>query len=197
GRALRDLVEVDARRELDPACVDPQDRLAARTVRSVDHDLAVEPARAEERRVQDLRTVRRGHDDDDAVRIEPVHLDQELVQRLLAFVVRRDAAVAAALAGRVQLVDEDDARRLRLRALEELPDPGRADADEDLDELRAADREERDARLARDRTGEERLARARRADQEHALRDPRTELCEPGRILQELDDLDQLFLRLV
>src|SRR5690606_28021526 len=102
---------------------------------------AVEPARAEERRVQDLRTVRRGHDDD-AVRIEPVHLDQELVQRLLAFVVRRDAAVAAALAGRVQLVDEDDARRLRLRALEELPDPGRADADEDLDELRAADREE-------------------------------------------------------
>ena len=44
----------------------------------------------------------------------------------------------AALPDGVQLVDEDDAGRLLLRLLEEVPHPGRAHADEHLDELRAA-----------------------------------------------------------
>ena len=72
-----------------------------------------------------------------------------------------------------------------------------ADADEHLDEVRARDGEERHARLARDRAGEQRLAGAGRADQQRALGNLAAEPRELGRVLQELDDLLQLLARLV
>ena len=54
--------------------------------------------------------VGRGDDDDAAVRLEAVHLDEQLVQRLLALFVAERVAAAAAADG-VELVDEDDAGR--------------------------------------------------------------------------------------
>ena len=72
-----------------------------------------------------------------------------------------------------------------------------ADADEHLDEVRAADREERHVRLAGHRAGEQRLAGSRRAHQQHALRDAAAELLELLRFLEELDDFLELFLRFV
>ena len=51
-----------------------------------------------------------------------------------------------------------------------------ADADEHLDELRAAQAEERHVRLAGDRARQQRLAGARRPDQQHALRDAAAEV---------------------
>ena len=73
----------------------------------------------------------------------------------------------------------------------------RADADEHLDELGARDREERHAGLAGHGPGHQRLAGARRPDEEHAARDPRAERVELLRVLQELDDFLELGLRLV
>ena len=55
------------------------------------------------------------------------------------------------------------------RLREQVAHARRAHADEQLDELRAADREERHVGLAGHGLGEQRLARARRADQQHAL----------------------------
>src|SRR5213593_41433 len=72
-----------------------------------------------------------------------------------------------------------------------------ADADEHLDELRAGEREERHVGLARDGARQERLARARRADQEHALRDAPAEPLVLLRVPEEIDDLDELGLCLV
>src|SRR6185436_11613390 len=73
----------------------------------------------------------------------------------------------------------------------------RADADEHLDEIRAADREERNVRFARDRARQQRLAGSRRAHQEDALGDAAAELLEFLRFLEELDDLLQLVLGFV
>ena len=100
-------------------------------------------------------------------------------------------------AHRVDLVDEDDARRALLRRREELAHALRADADEDLLELGAAHVEERHPRLARHRAREERLAGARRPGEQAALRQLPA---EPGELLgraQVLDDVEQLLLRLV
>ena len=83
------------------------------------------------------------------------------------------------------------------RLLEQVAHAGRADADEHLDELRAGDRKERHPRLAGDGTGEQRLAGARRADQQHALGRTAAEAAVALRVLQKIDDLDQLLLRLV
>merc|ERR1719353_1092966 len=96
-----------------------------------------------------------GGDDDDArVALEAVHLCEDLVERLLALVVAAahpPAGGARALAADgVDLVDEDDARRVLLRLAEERADARGADADEHLDELGARRRDEGDAGLARD-----------------------------------------------
>ena len=82
---------------------------------------------------------------------------------LLARAIAGEAGATVAPA-RVDLVDEDDARGILLALLEQIADAARADADEHLDEVRAADAEERDARLPGDGPCEERLAGAGRAE---------------------------------
>src|SRR5690606_2577047 len=81
--------------------------------------------------------------------------------------------------------------------LEQVADARCANADEHLDEIRARHREEGTTGLTGYRSREQRLASTRRADQQRALRDPAAEPGEPLGILQELDDLLQLVLRLV
>ena len=126
-------------------------------------DLAVEAAGAQQRRVEDVGTVGGGDQDDAALDVEAVHLDEQLVQRLLALVVAAAEAGAAVPADGVDLVDEDDRRRVGLGLLEQVAHPGRTDTDEHLDEVGAGDRVERDARLAGDGAGEQRLAGTGRA----------------------------------
>ena len=174
-----------------------EDALAALHVGTVDDDAAVEAAGAQQRRIEHVGTIGRGDEDDAFVRLEAVHLDEQLIERLLAFVVTAAEAGAAMAADRVDLVDEDDAGRVLLALLEQVADARRADADEHLDEVRAADGEERNVRFAGDRAGQERLAGSRRPHQQDALRNAAAELLELLRLAQEVDDLLQLVLRLV
>src|SRR5207253_5393264 len=154
-----------------------------------DNDAAVEAAGAEEGGIEDVGAVRRGDEDHAVVRLEAVHLHEELVQRLLALVVSAAEAGAAVAADRVDLIDEDDAWRVLLPLLEEVAHARGAHADEHLHEVGAGDREERRVRLAGDGAREEGLARARRAHQQNALGDLAAELRELLRLLEELDDL--------
>ena len=196
-RAARDDLDVDVLAERNLARVNLENALAAAHVGARDDDATVEAAGAQQRRVEHVGPVGRGHQDDAVVRLEAVHLDEQLVQGLLALVVTAAEARAAVTADGVDLVDEDDARRVLLALLEEVADARRADADEHLDEVGTRDREERDVGLARDGARQQRLAGARRAHHQDALRDAAAELLELLRLLEELDDLLQLFLGLV
>ena len=159
-----------------------------------DHDLAVEAARAQQRGVEDVGPVR-GREHHDALgRLEAVHLGEHLVEGLLAFVVAAAEPGAALAADRVDLVDEDDRGRLLARGLEEVADAGGADADEHLHEVGAGDRDERNAGFTGDRTRDQRLAGARRTDEQHALGDARADVLELAGHLQEVDDFGDLFL---
>src|SRR5262249_57588576 len=122
------------------------------------------------------------------------HLDEQLVERLLALVVAAAEPGAAVAPDGVDLVDEDDARGVLLAVEEEVAHGRRADADEHLDEVRARDREEGHAGLARDRAREQGLAGAGRADEQHALRNASAEARELLRVAQEGDDLFELDL---
>ena len=153
------------------ARVDLEDLLAALAVGAVDDDLAVEAARPQQRRVEDVRAVGRGDQDDVVFHLEAVHLDQQLVQGLLALVVAAAHAGAAVAADGVDLVHEDDAGGVLLGLLEEVADAAGADADEHLDEVRAGDREEGNAGLTGDGAGEQRLAGPGRAVEQDPLRD--------------------------
>ena len=142
-----------------------------------------------------MQAVRGAHDDDLVPLLEAVELDQQLVQRLVLLAV--EPVAAARLPDRVELVDEDDRRRVLARLLEQLADARRAEPGEHLDERRGALCVEARARLVGDRLRGERLAGAGRPVEENALRHPRAERLEPLRIAQEVDDLLQLLLCLV
>ena len=129
--------------------------------------------------------------------VEAVHLDEQLVERLLALVVAAAAVPRAALANGVELVDEDDRRRFVLACSKSLrtreaPTPTNISMNSE-----ARQREERHTGLARDSPRQQRFARARRADQQRAPRDAAAERRVTFRVLQEVDHLRQLLLGLV
>ena len=120
GVAAREHREVDVVGERDLAGVDLQDALAAAHVGARDDHAPVEAAGPQQRRVEHVGPVGGGDQDDAVVRLEAVHLDQQLVQRLLALVVPAAEAGAAVAADGVDLVDEDDAGGVLLALLEEV-----------------------------------------------------------------------------
>ena len=67
--------------------VHPENLCPALEVGSVEHHLAVEAAGAQERRVRDLWPVGGGQEDDAFLRVEAVHLGQELIQGLFPLIV--------------------------------------------------------------------------------------------------------------
>ena len=197
GRAAREHLEVDVVGERLAPGVDLEDAEPALEVGAVHDDLAVEAARTQQRRVEDVGPVGRRDQDDVVLDVEAVHLDEQLVERLLALVVTAAETGAALTTDRVDLVHEDDARSGGLGLLEQVAHARRADADEHLDEVGAGDREERHGRLAGDRTREQRLAGARRAYEQHALGDLGAERLELAGVGEELLDLLELLDRLV
>src|SRR5262249_45684892 len=106
-----DVAQIDIVPELDVADMDLEDGLAADDVRPIHHHRTVEAAGAKKGDVKRLRPVGGGHDNDAAIGVEAVHLDQELVEGLLALVVAADDTAAAGFTKGVELVDENDARR--------------------------------------------------------------------------------------
>ena len=157
-------------------------------------DLAVEAAGAQQRLVELLEHVRGRHHDDVVAGVEPVHLDEQLVEGLVA--LARDVGAARGADG-VELVDEDDRRSVVARLLEQAPDAGGAEAGEHLDEGGGRLAEEVGAGLVGDGLGEQRLAGAGRAVQQDALRDLGAQALEALRVGEELDDLAELVLGLV
>src|SRR3954470_20332733 len=194
ARLLGDEAEVDVLAQRLVARVHLEDPLAPPHVGRRDEHLAVEAAGTQERRVELVEQVRRRHDDEPAARREAVHLDEELVERLLALGVVVGAALRT---DRVELVDEEDRRLVLAGLVEQAADPGGAQAGEHLDERRRRLREELRVGLVGDGLGQQRLAGARRPVQQDALRDSRAEAPELLRVAQELDDLAQLVLGLV
>ena len=174
----------------------PEDLLPPPDVGQGDHHLPIETARTQKRRIQHVRPVGGRDDDDPLVPVEPVHLDQQLVEGLLALVVAAPEPRPAVPADRIDLVDEDDARSVLLRLIEHVAHPRRADPDEHLDEVRARYGEERDLGLARDGLGEQGLAGARRPHHQHPAGDLAAEFLELAGVPQEVDQLADLLLRL-
>ena len=160
-------------------------------------NLTVKAARAQKRGVENVGAVGRGNDDDAFVGLKAVHLDEKLVQRLLALVVAAAIADATRTAHGVDLVDEDDARRILFRLFKHIANAARAYTDEHFNEVGARDREERHTSLARNGAGQKRLTGARRADKKGALGDLTAKTREFLRVAKELDDFLKLFLGLV
>src|SRR5439155_25065361 len=86
-RAARDDLEVDAGRERHLARVNLEDTDAAAEVGRRHDDAAIEPTRAQQRRIEDVGAGGRGGGDHAVVAPEAVPPDEQLIERLLALVV--------------------------------------------------------------------------------------------------------------
>src|SRR2546430_15620748 len=95
-----------------------QDLFAALEIGHIDHDLAIEASRPQQRGIEDIGTVRGREQDYPIVAFKSIHFDEKLVERLLALVVTAAEAGAAVAADGIDFVDEDDAGRVRLALLE-------------------------------------------------------------------------------
>mmetsp|Transcript_1957 Transcript_1957/g.4380 ORF Transcript_1957/g.4380 Transcript_1957/m.4380 type:complete len:304 (+) Transcript_1957:1231-2142(+) len=174
-----------------------EDLGAALDVGLVDDDLAIEPAWPQEGGVEHVGPVGAREDDHAGGGGEAVHLDEQLVERVLALVVAAvEAALAARAPDRVDLVDEDEAGSVCPRLGEEVAHAGGPHADKHLDEIGAGDGVEWRLRLAGGRPGEERLPTARGANQQRSLGDLGAQPAVALGVLHDVDKLHDLGLRL-
>ena len=114
----------------------PQNCLTAPHIRQADIDLPVEPTGAQQRAVEDIRSVGGGDDDHAVVGGKAIHLDQQLVEGLLPLVVAAAQAGAALATDRVDLIDKDNTGRVFLCFVKQIPHTGGANTDIHLDEIR-------------------------------------------------------------
>ena len=118
GGTLRDLSQVNSVSDRLACRVNAQDVFAALHVGCVHTNLAVKTTRTQQRRVQNIRSVRCRNDDDVRVTVKAVHLNQHLVQGLLTLIITATHADATAATNSINLVDEDDGGGVALRFLE-------------------------------------------------------------------------------
>mmetsp|Transcript_55823 Transcript_55823/g.145606 ORF Transcript_55823/g.145606 Transcript_55823/m.145606 type:complete len:202 (+) Transcript_55823:761-1366(+) len=99
-------------------------------------DTPIKAARTQQRVIQDIRAVRGSNDNDPRVALEAIHLGQDLIECLFALVIAATHSCTALTTDGVNLINEDDARRLLLGLLEDVAYTRGTDTDEELDELR-------------------------------------------------------------
>ena len=159
-----------------------QDLLATLYVRTVDRDLTIKTTGAQQCRIQNIGAIGCGDQDDRLAFLKTVHLDQQLVERLLALVVTAAQTGSALTSHGIDLVNKDDRRSLRLGLLKEVAHAAGTDTHEHLDKVRTRDAKERHARLAGNGLGQQRLTGTRRAHQQNAARDLGTQFAIAVRI---------------
>ena len=186
----RQLGEVDLVAQGHAAGVDAEDFAPPLFVGHADHDFAVEAARPAQRLVDRVGAIGCGNHDEVRTRLEPVHQSQQLRDEALL----RLAGDAVALGrNRIDLVDENDGRRVLGRLLEHFAQRLLAFAIARSHDLGAIDGEEIGIAFIGDRLRQPRLARSRRTVQQHALGRINAETGEQFGIAQrQFDHLAQL-----
>jgi hypothetical protein len=111
----------------------------------------------------------RSEDDHVCVGLASVHLDEDLVEGLLPFLVSAADITFASSTDCIDLIDEHDEGRASPGTVEQVANATGTDADNHLYELRAAHAEEADSCFTCDGASDQSLARAGRASDQHAF----------------------------
>ena len=120
-----------------------------------------------------------------------------MVQRLFAFVVLLHGVDATGLANGVQFVDKNDARRLLLRLLEQVPYPSRAYAHKHFHKIGTAQAEEGHGSFAGHRSGQQRFSRPGWSYQQYSLGYAAAEAGVLLRVAQKINYFLQFLFRLI
>src|SRR5213078_3699906 len=118
--AARDDADIDVFAERNLSCVDFQDTFATTHVGTRHHDATIETTGPQQRGIEHVRTIRRSNQYYAIVRFKAVHFNQQLIQRLFAFVMSSTEAGTAVTTYGINLIDEDDAGRVLLALFKEI-----------------------------------------------------------------------------
>ena len=146
--------------------VDFQNFFTALFVRPIHQDVAVKASGPQQRRIQYFGPVGGRQQDNTDVGIKTIHLHQELIQRLLAFIVTAHGSDPSGLSKRIQLIDENDTGGFFGGLLEEISYPRGPQAHKHFHKLRAAHAEKRHPAFTGHGLGQHGFAGSRRADQQ-------------------------------
>src|SRR5690606_38093567 len=125
-RTASDDAQVDIGRQRNIAHVNLENVFATRDIGIRHHYLTIEAARTQKRGIKDVGAVGSRDQDDTLIGFEAVHLNQQLVKCLLAFIVPASKSSTTLAAYRVNFIDENDARFVLLCLLEHVADTGSA-----------------------------------------------------------------------
>ena len=160
-------------------------------------DLPIESAGAQKRFIEDIGAVCSRHNYYAFVFTEAVHLNEQLIKRLLSLVMPAAEARTALTAYRVYLIYKHDGGSVFLRLVEQIANTRSAHTYVHFNKIRAGNREERNVRLARHRAGKQCFTRSRRANKQNALGNSGAQLVKLLGVLKEFDDLRHFLFFLI
>jgi hypothetical protein len=161
-----------------------KDLLSPSDIRLVNRDMSIESARSHQRWIQHIRSIRTGEHHHMLLGPETIHLDQQLIQRRLSFIIPAEStALASRLSDRVDFIHKDDTRRVLFRVCEQVSNSGRADTDEHFDEFGTRDGEEGYLGFTGRRFGEQGFTRSWGTGENRASRDLGSEFFILERVL--------------
>ena len=102
----------------------PEYFLAPAYVGPAHYNPAVKTAGAQQRGIEYIGAIGCGDKDDTVVGLKAIHLDQQLIEGLLALIVPTAQTGATVTTNRVDFVDENDAGRIFLSLLKEVAHRG-------------------------------------------------------------------------
>src|SRR5699024_10663690 len=103
----------------------------------------VETSRAEDRKIQDIHTFCCSHHNDSFIDAKTIHLYQKLVQGLFSLIVSAAHTSTSAACHGVNLIDENNTRRVCLSFREQITDTGCTDTYKHLHKVRTGNAEKR------------------------------------------------------
>mmetsp|Transcript_19631 Transcript_19631/g.47518 ORF Transcript_19631/g.47518 Transcript_19631/m.47518 type:complete len:362 (-) Transcript_19631:881-1966(-) len=173
GHALGDVLHVQPLSQRHGLEVHHEDLLTLPDIGLVDGDLTIESPRTQQSRVQDVDPVSTSQHHDIRLGGEPIHLHEQLVQRVLTLIIATPAesALTTLAAHGVDLIDEDDRRGLLASLLKQVAHTGGTHTHEHLHEITAAHGKEGNASFTCHGLRQQGLPRTRRPHQNTTLGD--------------------------
>src|SRR3989441_2966301 len=121
-----------------------QNGFAPTSFRQIHRDLPVETPWSQQGRIEHVRAVRGGKDDNSLMGLEAIQLHQQLLQRLFPFIIAGESRCSTARSpNRVDFIDKDDTRSVLLGLLKEIAHATGSHADEQFDKGGSTGAEER------------------------------------------------------
>ena len=171
--------------------MDVQDAFPAFDIRQTNRNRAVEPARAQKRWIENIRSVGGSQDDQLVMHVKSIHFHQQLVQGLFTFIIDCAQPGSTAAADGIHFIDEDNRRSYLHSLSEKITYPAGAYTDKHFHEFGSADTEERDSRFSGNGSGEQGLAGSWRSNQQHTVRNASAQIMVFFRVAQKIDNFSQ------